>query len=522
MENTSYIKAQNSLEDTFKDCIFNMEQCDLALKKKDNIFDDVFGNLVTNGTNSTEHSDILNHPRTILPSKKSDRYSCSIERNHPYFKKSTKIQTIKRESISDEDILIRTHESCERIIVGIPNICIDKSSDVVQRKHTEYFMQNDVCLSLPSKIDKCIECRVYQMNKNLSKRDYDNISCRFYAFRQLKINKSGILSVAGYPDPFKASDNDLNMWLPGNHLSTPSNFDIQASMKILEDTGGQLCKFVQVEKKALKLHLSKKRKRSKIVWKKCVNGIREMCDVCKTTIFNYHWSCVKCGFVVCIDCFFTKLDGSQLNTIHSSLKKYGSKSWLLCSNEEEHQVDQLSFTQILAGDALNQISNQMHRLCFNNNIPLDCECFKIETAENSAFTFCDNYNNIGPIANMFNKYSYEKESSDKNNKLTHLNILINNQRYVYHYKNKFGHNKQKIKSIEDRSYNSKINQSYENKIFAPQLSLMFDNQATPHMWLCEGHLLRLLDPKSNTNYDIFQVFEIITYSIFIIFYFISK
>jgi len=428
MENTSYIKGQNSLEEAFKDCTFNMEQCDLALEKE------------------------------------------------------------------------------------------------VQRKHTEHFMQNDVCLSLPSNIDKCIECRVYQMKKNLSKRDYDNISCRFYAFRQLMINESGILSVAEYPDPFKASDNDLNMWLPGNHLSTPSNFNIQASMKILKDTGGQLCKFIQVEKKALKLHLSKKRERSKIVWKKCVNGIREMCDVCKTTIFNYHWSCVKCGFVVCIDCFCAKHDGSQLNTIQSSLKKYDSKSWLLCSNEEEHQVDQLSITQILAGDALNQISNQMHRLCFNNNIPLDCECFKIETAENSAFTFCDNYNNIGPIANMFYNYSYEKESSDKNNKRTHLNTLINNQRYVYHYKNKCGHYKYKqgIQSIEDRSYNSKINQSYENKIFAPQLSLMFDNQATPHMWLCEGHLLRLLDPKSNTNYDIFQVFEIITYSIFIIFYFISK
>jgi len=39
-----------------------------------------------------------------------------------------------------------------------------------------------------------------------------------------------------------------------------------------------------------------------IAWKKAANGVREMCDVCLTTIFNYHWACAKCGFGVCIDC----------------------------------------------------------------------------------------------------------------------------------------------------------------------------------------------------------------------------
>lgn len=28
-----------------------------------------------------------------------------------------------------------------------------------------------------------------------------------------------------------------------------------------------------------------------------------MCDVCETTLFNFHWACSKCGFVVCIDCY---------------------------------------------------------------------------------------------------------------------------------------------------------------------------------------------------------------------------
>lgn len=32
-----------------------------------------------------------------------------------------------------------------------------------------------------------------------------------------------------------------------------------------------------------------------------------MCDVCETTLFNYHWACGKCGFVVCLDCYKVNL-----------------------------------------------------------------------------------------------------------------------------------------------------------------------------------------------------------------------
>ena len=28
-----------------------------------------------------------------------------------------------------------------------------------------------------------------------------------------------------------------------------------------------------------------------------------MCDICKTTIFNYHWICSTCGLFVCLDCY---------------------------------------------------------------------------------------------------------------------------------------------------------------------------------------------------------------------------
>lgn len=42
-----------------------------------------------------------------------------------------------------------------------------------------------------------------------------------------------------------------------------------------------------------------------------MTGVREMCDVCDTTLFNMHWVCHKCGFVVCLDCYKVKVRGSK-------------------------------------------------------------------------------------------------------------------------------------------------------------------------------------------------------------------
>lgn len=31
-------------------------------------------------------------------------------------------------------------------------------------------------------------------------------------------------------------------------------------------------------------------------------GWREVCDECLTTLFNYHYMCKQCGYMVCIEC----------------------------------------------------------------------------------------------------------------------------------------------------------------------------------------------------------------------------
>ena len=40
-----------------------------------------------------------------------------------------------------------------------------------------------------------------------------------------------------------------------------------------------------------------------IISKRYMAGWREVCDQCSTTLFNYHYMCKECGYILCIECF---------------------------------------------------------------------------------------------------------------------------------------------------------------------------------------------------------------------------
>jgi hypothetical protein len=52
-----------------------------------------------------------------------------------------------------------------------------------------------------------------------------------------------------------------------------------------------------------------------IIWKRYMAGWREVCDECSTTLFNYHYMCKICGYMICIECC------SQMNTDKRKSKK---------------------------------------------------------------------------------------------------------------------------------------------------------------------------------------------------------
>jgi lysine-specific demethylase 3 len=83
----------------------------------------------------------------------------------------------------------------------------------------------------------------------------------------------------------------------------PRELQQDVCLQLLDHLGDQVCAMIRQEQEALEIEASFPAKKYPTGWKRLVEGIREMCDVCATTLFNYHWICGDCGFVACLECF---------------------------------------------------------------------------------------------------------------------------------------------------------------------------------------------------------------------------
>ena len=152
----------------------------------------------------------------------------------------------------------------------------------------------------------CHECKYMPLadkRANLAMDAKDSeISCAFYQFRKLRSSKFGIsLNVAGYLDPQKDPvESQMSIWK--DSLSTPAFNNLEKAKFILGLIGDQFCDMVMAERKCVSMHFDLSENRT-IVWKPVVKGVREVCDVCSTSVFNYHWTCGRCGTFVCLDCY---------------------------------------------------------------------------------------------------------------------------------------------------------------------------------------------------------------------------
>ncbi|XP_051173080.1 probable JmjC domain-containing histone demethylation protein 2C isoform X3 [Leptopilina boulardi] len=259
------------------------------------------------------------------------------------------------------------------------------------KKTGESWLQDGNCCEVAPKLAKCRECRMtpHQRSKNL----YQNIFCRFYAFRKLRFTKNGQLAIAGFSDPHKdASDEDLWLWSSGKSLaikeekpdknekekekSEKEELDLEMAYRLLCQVGDQFCDLLHQEKDALQEHMVEASSGvvdGTVAWKRVVQGVREMCDVCETTLFNYHWACGKCGFVVCIDCYKGRKNGT-VKIWGESGKDRDDFSWLLCTNRQVHEPARLMLTQIIAGDSLVQLGQRLHECRCEWGIPQYCNC----------------------------------------------------------------------------------------------------------------------------------------------------
>ncbi|XP_013368416.1 PREDICTED: lysine-specific demethylase 3B isoform X5 [Chinchilla lanigera] len=249
----------------------------------------------------------------------------------------------------------------------------------------EPFLQDGSCINVAPHLHKCRECRLERYRKfKEQEQDDSTVACRFFHFRRLIFTRKGVLRVEGFLSPQQSDPDAMNLWIPSSSLA--EGIDLETSKYILANVGDQFCQLVMSEKEAMMMV----EPHQKVAWKRAVRGVREMCDVCETTLFNIHWVCRKCGFGVCLDCYRLRKSRPRsdlapcnfwlLPKVKMTMKEteeMGDEevfSWLKCAKGQSHEPENLMPTQIIPGTALYNIGDMVHAARGKWGIKANCPC----------------------------------------------------------------------------------------------------------------------------------------------------
>ncbi|OXB73041.1 UNVERIFIED_CONTAM: hypothetical protein H355_013567 [Colinus virginianus] len=243
---------------------------------------------------------------------------------------------------------------------GIPRSVLKDWRKVKKLKQTgESFLQDDSCSEIGPNLQKCRECRLIRSKKG-EEPTHSPVFCRFYYFRRLSFSKNGVVRIDGFSSPDQYDDEALSLWTHENYED--DELDLETCKYILDIIGDKFCQLVTSEKTAM----SWVKKDAKIAWKRAVRGVREMCDACEATLFNIHWVCQKCGFVVCLDCYKAKE--------RKSSRDKELYAWMKCVKGQPHDHKHLMPTQIIPGSVLTDLLDAMHNIREKFEIKSHCQC----------------------------------------------------------------------------------------------------------------------------------------------------
>ncbi|XP_060795579.1 probable JmjC domain-containing histone demethylation protein 2C isoform X3 [Neoarius graeffei] len=286
-----------------------------------------------------------------------------------YKKKQNDMQKKKGENDKDEDDvkpngIFRSAKEKTKLKLassnGIPRSVLKDWRKVKKLKQTgESFLQDDSCSEIGPNLQKCRECRSIRTKKG-EEPTHSPVFCRFYYFRRLSYSKNGVIRIDGFSAPDQHDEEALGLWAPDAYEE--NDLDLETSKYILSYIGDKFCQLVMSEKTAATWI----KKDAKIAWKRAVRGVRESCDACEATLFNIHWVCQKCGFVVCLDCYKAKEKKSS--------KDKELYAWLKCVKGQPHDHKHLMPTQIIPGTVLTDLVNAMHMLREKFGIKAHCTC----------------------------------------------------------------------------------------------------------------------------------------------------
>uniref|UniRef100_A0AAQ4PG35 Lysine-specific demethylase n=1 Tax=Gasterosteus aculeatus aculeatus TaxID=481459 RepID=A0AAQ4PG35_GASAC len=390
----------------------------------------------------------------------------------------------------------------------------------------ESFLQDGSCINVAPHLHKCRECRLeryrkYRTTGEDSDDDHDpNVSCRFFHFRRLAFTRKGILRVEGFLSPQQSDSMAMGLWLPAPAVQ--EGLDLDTSKYILANVGDQFCQLVMSEKEAMMMV----EPHQKVAWKRAVRGVREMCDVCETTLFNIHWVCRKCGFGVCLDCYRLRRNRPREGPDDEVF------SWLKCAKGQPHEPQNLMPTQIIPGTALYNIGDMVHSARGKWGIKANCPCtsrhtkplvpIKTESTQIAApsdsgggESVCSVSNSASGTSSPCNlTQSSAKESrspGEGNSSALHWLADLATQKLGTKAMFILSCQSDKLKSSLPNFLDHIIASVVETKKLGVLggrkdgvMGLSVLEPHTSHSWLCDGRLLCLQDPSNSNNWKIFR------------------
>ncbi|XP_053306482.1 probable JmjC domain-containing histone demethylation protein 2C isoform X2 [Spea bombifrons] len=286
--------------------------------------------------------------------------------------------TDKEEEIKPNGVLSRSAKEKTKLKLqsnsnstGIPRSVLKDWRKVKKLKQTgESFLQDDSCCEIGPNLQKCRECRLIRTKKG-EESTHSPVFCRFYYFRRLSFSKNGVVRIDGFSSPDQYDDEALSLWTHENY--DDDDLDLDTIKYVLGYIGDKFCQLVTSEKAAM----SWVKKDAKIAWKRAVRGVREMCDACEATLFNIHWVCQKCGFVVCLDCYKAKE--------RKSSRDKELYTWMKCVKGQPHDYKHLMPTQIIPSSVLTDLLEAMHHLRDKFGIKSYCHCAIKQSSQSGKF-----------------------------------------------------------------------------------------------------------------------------------------
>ncbi|XP_057199399.1 probable JmjC domain-containing histone demethylation protein 2C isoform X2 [Triplophysa rosa] len=260
---------------------------------------------------------------------------------------------------------------------GIPRSVLKDWWKVRKLKQTgEAFLQDDSCGEIGPNVQKCRECRVNRSRK-AQEPAISPVFCRFYYFRRLSYSKNGVIRVDGFSVSEQTDEEAVTVWTGSSEDEEDrkrGEMDLETSKYVLKLIGDNFCQLVKTENTAV----TWVKKDTQVMWKRAVRGVREMCDACEATLFNMHWACHKCGFVVCVDCYKAR-----------EKKKAKDKElyvWVRCVKNQPHDLKNLMPTQIVPETVLADMQSSIHSMREMYGIPSHWPCTDNKTLNPSMAT----------------------------------------------------------------------------------------------------------------------------------------